>query len=316
MNQPVAVGAATLRAIVYNPTSGARPSAPLVARVAELFRAEGDVVVLRTERHGHAADLVEELLRGRPRELTDVLALGGDGTLNEVLFGAWRAGAFLPGGPPLRAGVLPAGSTNVVARSLGIPRDPLRAAARLIAGGAARLDLGLCRGESGTRPFLLACGVGYDAEVAQGVSPRLKRLLGRHAYFVQALGATGDRHRGLTVEWERADSTRDVREAASVIIGNCPLYAGVVRLRRDASLQDALLDLALLPSTGFMPLLSAAITGILSDLASSRGVVVEPARSVRVRSGRPVAVHVDAEPMGTTPIEVEVLPGALDFRTP
>ena len=122
--------------------------------------------------------------------------------------------------------------------------------------------------------------------------------------------------RGLVAEWESPDGARESREAASVIIGNCPLYAGIVRLRRDASLQDSLLDLALLPSTGFMPLLSAAITAILSDLASSRGVLVEPARSVRVRADRPAAVHVDAEPMGTTPIEVEVLAGALSFRTP
>ena len=314
MNPPS--GDATLRAIVYNPTSGARPSGRLVARVAAMFATEGDVLVLATERPGHAVDLVEELLRGRPGELTDVLALGGDGTLNEVLFGAWRAGAFVPGGPPLRAGILPAGSTNVVARSLGIPRDPARAAARLIAGGTTRLDRGVCRGESVERPFLLACGVGYDAEVALDISPRLKRWLGRHAYSLRALGATGDRDRGLVAEWESPDGTRGSHEAASVIIGNCPLYAGVVRLRRNASLEDGLLDLALLPSTGFLPLLSAAITGILSHLASSRGVLVEPARSVRVRASREVAVHVDAEPMGTTPIEADVLPGALTFRIP
>ena len=304
----------SLRILVHNPASGGRLSASVVGRVAEILRAEGEVRVLATEGPGHASDLVESALRSRPDELTDVLALGGDGTLNEVLLGAWRAGSFAPSGPPVRAGIIPAGSTNVVARSLGLPLNPVRAAASLVLGGATRLDLGVCRLETGERPFLLACGVGFDAEVARDVSPWLKRCLGRHAYFLSALRATGESDRGVVAEWERADGTRGSREAASVIMGNCTLYAGIVRIDRRASLQDGLLELALLKSTGLLPLIAASITGIARDLRSARGVMVESARSVRVRARRPVPVHVDAEVAGMTPIDVDVLPRALSFR--
>ena len=77
-----------------------------------------------------------------------------------------------------------------------------------------------------------------------------------------------------------------------------------------------MLDLALLSSTRLIPLLMAGVTGIVSELAAATSVHVEAARSVRVRAREGVAVHVDAEPVGTAPVEVDVRPAALAFRVP
>ena len=307
---------ATLRVIVFNPASGRRLDRNLVERVAAIIGAEGATTLLPTERGGHACDLVEQVLRSRRGQVTDVIALGGDGTLNEVVLGAWRAGAFEAGGPGLRVAVVPAGTTNVVARSLGLPREP-EAAARAIASGRDRaIDLGLCRLAGEERPFVLACGIGLDAEVALAVPARLKRLLGRHAYSLTALQHCGGRDRGLVLEWVDAAGARGTSEAASAIVGNAPFYGGPARLSRAAAFDDGLLELALLSSTRLIPFVRACVTASLTQAADAPAVRVVHVRSVRAHASSDVAVHVDAEPAGTTPLAIEVLPGALSVRVP
>src|SRR3954470_7819938 len=100
--------------LIANPFASRVSEAGLREVAAVLSRA-GDVETLQTERQGHATELAA-------READAIVAFGGDGLVNEVLNG-------LPEGVPL--GALPGGGTNVFARALGLPRDPLAAAARV-----------------------------------------------------------------------------------------------------------------------------------------------------------------------------------------
>lgn len=149
----------------------------VTARTVEFIRtalaSRADVRLAGTEHGGHATELAAEAVEDG---VDAVAALGGDGTVNEVANGL--AGSDVP------LGIVPGGGTNVLARSLGIPRDPARAAGHLLArlgSPGRRVNLGRAAG----RHFTFACGIGLDGEVVRSVERRqaLKRTAG-HGYFV------------------------------------------------------------------------------------------------------------------------------------
>ncbi len=134
------------------------------------------VEVVETNRRGHATRFAHDAAR---RGVDVVIGYGGDGTLNEVATGI--------AGSDTALGVLPGGSTNVFARTLGMPNDPV-AAADLLAGG---IDAGDFRpiglGRVNGRFFCFHTGIGFDAAVVRAVEQHasLKRWLG-HPLFISA----------------------------------------------------------------------------------------------------------------------------------
>ncbi len=139
-----------------------------------------DVEVVETNRRGHATRFALDAAR---RGVDVVVGFGGDGTLNEVATGI--------AGSDTALGVLPGGSTNVFARTIGMPNDPV-AAADLLADGIAAGDLrpiGL--GRVNGRFFCFHTGIGFDAAVVAAVERRagLKRWLG-HPLFISAALST------------------------------------------------------------------------------------------------------------------------------
>ena len=137
---------------------------------------EHEVEVVETNRRGHATRFAHDAAR---RGVDVVIGYGGDGTLNEVATGI--------AGTDTALGVLPGGSTNVFARTIGLPNDPI-AAVELLAEGIDAADLrpiGL--GRVNGRFFCFHTGIGFDAAVVQAVERRasLKRWLG-HPLFISA----------------------------------------------------------------------------------------------------------------------------------
>ncbi len=152
--------------------------------IQKALAADHQVTVVETSRRGHAS----RLARGAAAEGVDaVVVLGGDGTLNEAANGL--------AGTDTALAVIPGGSTNVFARTIGLPNDPLEATAVLLdalARGSVRpVGLGSVNG----RYFLFHVGMGFDAAVVQQVERRagLKRYAG-HPLFVYAGFSTWFRH--------------------------------------------------------------------------------------------------------------------------
>jgi len=135
-----------------------------------------DVEVVETNRRGHATRFAHDAAR---RGVDVVIGYGGDGTLNEVATGI--------AGTDTALGVLPGGSTNVFARTLGLPNDPVEAVEQLVAGIDAGDSGPIGLGQVNGRYFCFHTGVGFDAAVVQEVERRgsLKRWLG-HPLFVYA----------------------------------------------------------------------------------------------------------------------------------
>ena len=168
--------------LVNSSASSVTPRGRVVIQKA--LASDHEVTMAETSRRGHATRLAQ----GAAADGVDVVVvLGGDGTLNEAANGlAGSACALAP---------LPGGSTNVFARTLGLPNDPIEATAALLAalerGSIKRVGLGSVNG----RYFLFHVGMGFDAAVVKQVERRasLKRYAG-HPLFVYAGFATWFRH--------------------------------------------------------------------------------------------------------------------------
>jgi diacylglycerol kinase family enzyme len=154
--------------------------------IQKSLAADHEVSVAETSRRGHATRLAQG---AAARGLDAVVVLGGDGTLNEAANGL--------AGSETALGVLPGGSTNVFARTIGMTNDPIEATGELLAalgsglGGIERVGLGVVNG----RRYLFHVGVGFDAAVVAQVEKRsaIKRYLG-HAFFAFSALDTWARH--------------------------------------------------------------------------------------------------------------------------
>lgn len=146
--------------------------------VEQALRDHHEVSVALTEARGHAETLAAAAAAAG---LDAVVVLGGDGTVNEAANGLVDTSTAL--------GVLPGGSTNVFARTVGFPNRPVPAVERLVAALDARSIRRIGVGQAGTRVFLFHLGVGFDAEVVHQVEQHgeLKRRLGHGLFAYRAV---------------------------------------------------------------------------------------------------------------------------------
>ena len=144
--------------------------------LAHALGAETDLQVEVTTMRGHAVELAAQAMRIG----TDVVvALGGDGTVNEVINGLLADGLH-PNVPAL--GIVPAGSTNVFVRALGIPKDPIEATGALLEGLRNDTRRAVSLGMADDRYFCFAAGLGFDAQIVHGVER--KRAEGKRSTHV------------------------------------------------------------------------------------------------------------------------------------
>ncbi|MGY1578430.1 diacylglycerol/lipid kinase family protein [Streptomyces sp. MN13] len=229
--------------LVVNPaatTTSARTRDVLIHALASEMKLEA----VTTEYRGHARDLGRQAAQSEDIEL--VVALGGDGTVNEVVNGLLYDGPdpdHLPG-----LAVVPGGSTNVFARALGLPNDAVEATGALLdalrEGSERTVGLGLTSGTPGTddeavpsRWFTFNAGLGFDAGVVGRVEQQ--RELGKkstHALYVrqvvrQLLGEPHRRHGTITLEQDGEELATDLvlsivsNTAPWTFLGNRPMYA-------------------------------------------------------------------------------------------
>jgi len=231
-----------------------------------------------------------------------VVALGGDGTAHDVINGL--------AGTDTVVGILPAGGGNDLARALGLPLDPLEAARALLHAPLRRIDL-LRLTLAGGRTCLYAGagGTGIDAEAARLGNTRFRRVPGVARYLAAAIAAFHE-SRPLEVTLQADGATRNFR-ALLVAVANSPSYGSGVIIAPDARIDDGWMDLAIVAPLDW----SHVLDGLL--LALRDGDIRWPemqrlrARKLRLETDRPAIFHGDGEVLGETPVEIEVLPAAL-----
>jgi YegS/Rv2252/BmrU family lipid kinase len=287
--------------IIFNPIAGQAASFEQdIEAAGDVWRAHGWAVELQpTAGPGDGTRIARSAaLAG----YDVVVAAGGDGTVNEVINGLV--------GTQTALAVLPIGTVNVWVRELGLPLQPRAAATALLGAQVRAIDLG----KAGDRYFLLMAGVGFDAAVTAEVRAHEKRRLGVFAYVFRALDLAR-RFRGMRARIE-VDGKLVRTRALMVVLGNSQLYGGILKITARASLDDGLLDLCIIKGNT----LRGAPLRILSILL--RRATVDPqieyhrARTVRIETSQPLAVQVDGDHIGYTPMTFESAPGALRALLP
>lgn len=286
--------------VIVNPIAGGGRAARLLPLLrAHAVAADVELAVTTRRREG------EELAAAAAGRFERLVAVGGDGTVQEVLNGAMASGER----PTI--GIVPAGSGNDLARALRLPGSPGAALSVALHGAARPTDLAEARDGSGRRRiFAAAGGTGFDAHVAHLMTGRTAaRRSGRLGYLLTALGELR-RYRGAEVElcWTNGvgDEERLRLRAFMVAVANGAYYGGGMRIAPTAAVDDGALDLCIVADLS--PL---AALGQIPALYRGRHVrhpAVRMARATSVTLDGDAPVHLDGEPFGRLPIRVRVLP--------
>ena len=274
--------------LLVNPNAGRGSYKNVLGGVLETFCAGGWLpTVYFTRKPGEAPDLVAE----RAAEYDMVVCMGGDGTLSETCAGMMRLS------PSARrpVGYLPLGTTNDVARTLGISPRPAIAARSLVAGGPYPYDVGQFGPD---RYFTYIAAFGAFTEVSYATPPEVKHALGHLAYMLEGLrhlGSIRDCH--AIVEHDGGALEGDFIFGA---VTNATSVAGLVRLdSRQVDLSDGMFEALLVRRPADILQFGEIITAILSGDFSGGEVVFLKSREIRVLFDSPEAWTLDGEDGGT-----------------
>jgi len=220
-----------------------------------------------------------------------LIVYGGDGTLHEAIPEAvkWQVPVAL----------LPAGTTNVLARELGIPRDPERALSLVPQRKLQKIHLGRGdRGQAG-RYFHLMAGIGFDGDVISRTGQHLKKALGMAAYW---LGAHVSLLKYPMTSFELS-LEGEIHQGTFAVIGNARNYGGELHLTPKASVLENCLDVCLFTSRQRWRYL-LYLWGVLSGRhLRYPDVLYRKVQRLKVSSDRPVPIQMDGELIGQSPME-------------
>lgn len=292
-------------AIVWNPVAGRRRRRRLAAILAALEAAGVAFDLHQTAGPGHASEIARRLA-GTADRYRAIVAAGGDGTINEVVNG--MVGGALP------LGLIPLGTANVLALELGLPATAAGIAAVLVTGRTRPVDLGLAQSAQGARHFIVMAGVGYDAHVVAGVSPRWKRRLGKLAYVGEMLRQL--RHFHFAPYRLRIDGGASEIEAASVIVANGRHYGGAFVCAPRAGLDTGRLDACVFGEGGRRAAIKYGVAlglDLLPRLASVRQV---PLATVAIEGPAGDPVQGDGDVITRLPCEIRLAPARLSILAP
>jgi diacylglycerol kinase (ATP) len=282
---------------IVNPEAGNGTGARAINAIRRAFAGEADVEC--TEVPGDARRIAEKA--GSEGSMAGpVVAVGGDGTVMEVVDGLMRCV------DPPRLGIVPVGNGNDLARTLGIPRDPVSATRLVWSGVSDAIDVGRCNDQY----FLNVGGAGLDTKVVLAMHRANSRLMqGRAGYLLQGVGQL---LRFTNPEFEIIlDDEVITARSLLVAVANGRYYAGGMRICPGADVTDGLFDVC-----------------VAGDLSRQEALMLIPLiyagrhlghpkvrvyQSSRVQINRPdgAAVQLDGEVVDSLPADFSICPRAL-----
>jgi diacylglycerol kinase (ATP) len=238
-----------------------------------------------------------------------VLACGGDGTV--------RAVAEALAGTGVAMGLVPAGTGNLLALTVGTP-DSVAAAVRVaLTGDDRKIDVGRVRVDGGEEEhvFLVMAGTGFDAAIMQNTPEALKVRMGPLAYVISGLRAMRGRRTRVTLTMDGGPPMR--RRTRTVLVGNSgTLLRGLV-LMPNATVDDGVLDVVNLAPTGVAGWVAVAWRVIARLPRGHRRLEHWQARTIVIRADVPQPSQVDGDPIGDArELRIRVDPAALVIRVP
>jgi len=284
-------------AIIANPTSGGGSGNIKLRELLGILRAKHiNFETFVTQNPGEGASLGRQV---KNSNFDCLLVLGGDGTISEVVKGFY--------GSPIPIATIPCGSGNDVAGTLGIPRDLNQAVDILLDPDFVQMDLFRDQGVLYTETI----GCGFVAEVVESVVKLSRYFHGSVAYFagvfdtISGFKAADYRISVDDWNWEGA--------ASLVIINNTWRVGGGMKITPEARVDDGLLDLAIFTTSSRITLLSLLPKVYSGSHVNSPHIIIKRGKSFNIESNRELVKTADGEIVGTLPISVDILPGAMKF---
>ncbi|MGK7379947.1 diacylglycerol kinase [Planococcus sp. 1R117A] len=288
--------------IIYNPTSG-----------RELFRKHLPEVLEKMEKAGyetscHAttgegdATVAASLAVNRKFDL--IVAVGGDGTLNEVVAGVSQ----FEDRPKI--GLIPMGTTNDFARAVHIPRDINKAVDIIIQGDSIPVDVGLMN----ERYFINIAGGGRLTELTYEVPSKLKTVLGQLAYYLKGIEMLPSiRASNVRIEY---DGQVFDDKAMMFLIGLTNSVGGFEKLAPDASINDGKFTLLILKELNMAEFIRVASLALRGEHLSDPNVIYAKASKISVSSDERVLLNLDGEFGGLLPAKFENLGRHIEVLVP
>jgi len=259
-----------------------------------------------------------------------VAAVGGDGTVRAVAAGVRDTGVSMA--------IVPQGTGNLLARNLGLPLALERAVEVAYADATRAIDLGLLQATrqdgstSGEEVFLVIAGMGIDAEMLRATKPALKKSIGWMAY-ADAVWRTLPRSKPFRIVYRVDDREQRGARVHSMVIANCDLLPGGLRIVPDSEPDDGILDIA-----GFRPRGPFGVAKVWTTVAvensilrrfawgrrvsdrrtaQGRDVIYRRGARLSLSTDHPVGVQVDGDDLGDAiGLEAWLEPGSLLVKCP
>jgi YegS/Rv2252/BmrU family lipid kinase len=279
---------------VVNPKSGTQSKKAILKWIDErMDPSVYDYSIVKTEYAGHATQIAASAVENKADM---VVAIGGDGTINEIARSLVHSDTAL--------GIIPCGSGNGLARHLRIPMDPKAAIDIINQGNRLCIDYG----KINNIPFFCTCGVGFDAFVSLKFADSGKR--GLLTYLENTL------HESLTYqpetyEIENEEGTMKYK-AFLIACGNASQYGNNAYITPQASLTDGLMDVTIMEPFTVLDVPSLSFQLFNKTLDQNSRIKTMRAKKIKIHRTKEGVMHFDGDPlMVGKELEVEIIPGGL-----
>lgn len=283
--------------VVWNPFAGGKGKQIVAALEKELKQQSIAFQTIDTRETKDASAAVEAHMDA---SMTDLIIVGGDGTINEAVNG-------LKFNVPVS--ILPAGTGDDFVKNITIGKRLDEQLETAIHGKVVEVDLGQCN----DRKFVNGVGIGFDGQIVEDMdTKRVPLLRGHAAYYyhvLRILGGYQERNFAYTVDGKEYD-----KELILLTVGNGTTFGGGFKLMPDAKIDDGLLEVCEIGKVSgirrFLNIhkLSGGTHGSLKEVAFHK------AKRIVVERNERLFAHIDGERMGQPPFDIKVLPKALKLR--
>ncbi len=284
---------------IINPISGVGSKRKIPRMIEQICEKGGCTLdVSFTEYAGHASLLTKEAIAGGAN---CIIAVGGDGTVNEIARAMIHSDAVL--------GIVPKGSGNGLARELHIPMDVRRALELIIKGHVSIIDC--CKAND--RVFFCTCGVGFDAAVSQKFAGE------KHRGSLTYIKNTIEEYLSYKPEvYELSVNDRTIKEKAFLVAcANASQYGNNAFIAPHANIQDGQMDLTILSPFTPLDVAPLAIQLFTKQIDRNSKIKTMKARRVTIIRQHAGVMHLDGEPvMADSRIDISVIPQSLRVITP
>lgn len=284
---------------IINPISGVGSKRKIPKMIEQMCSGKNcSLGISFTEYPGHASELTRDALE---KGASYIIAVGGDGTVNEIARAMIHSSAVL--------GIVPKGSGNGLARELHIPMDVKRALDLIIKGHVTTIDC--CKANN--RIFFCTCGVGFDAAVSQKFANETRR--GSLTYIKN----TVEEYLSYKPEpYELQIDSQTIKEKAFLVAcGNASQYGNNAFIAPHANIQDGQMDITVLSPFTPLDIAPLAIQLFTKQIDRNSKIKTFKGKEVTIIRQHPGVMHLDGEPvMAESRIEISILPGSLHVLTP